>query len=226
MLLEYDTEQAIQEVLENASFKNNAVPWSNQFIQLRSEQLTHKQYESSGTPLEYSHVAESSIASFLQNATDLDDQIWQLCERTYPTESFYRLRFLRAHQIQQNIQQNVSFLLPHAKVMPFGSLMNGFATMNSKMYLSVQCGNDNRTPNSGRNNVNDGVLEFYGKDIESDSEQQLTGAGRQMKCVASALEYYLPNCTEFLSYPRATIPFLAFQDEDIQSKTEVCMNNM
>lgn len=188
--------------------------------------MASDQYQTSDTPLEYSCVDESSIAQHLQDANDLDDQVWQLYERTYPTDLFFRLRFLRARQIEKNIQQNVNFLLPHAKVMPFGSLMNGFATMNSKMYVSVQCGHDGNTVKSGQNDEDAQILEFYGKDTESNNEYQLTGAGRQIKCVASALEYYLPNCTEFVTYPKATIPFVAFQDADIQTKVEVCMNNM
>lgn len=223
VLLEYDNEEAIQEIYKNASCKSNAVPWPNQFLALHSSHLASDQYQSSDTPLIFSSIAEPPIDQDLQNAANLEEQIWTLYEQTYPTELSFRLKTLRAKQIEQNIQQNLRFMLPNAKVMPFGPAMNGFGTMKSKMYLSVQCEND-EAKNDIRRSAS-AALEFYGKSVEAEDEYQLSGAARQMKCIASALEYYIPNCSEFIAYPKARIPFFTFQDGDIECATDVCINN-
>lgn len=223
MLLEYEDEQAVREVYGKASFKSNAVPWPNRFMRLQSARLASDQHQSADTPLQYSTIDEPSIEQRLQKAQSLEEQIWRLYELTAPTEVSARLRFLRAHQIESSTRQQLGFLLPRAEIVPFGSLVNGFGTMNSKMYLSVQ--SNAGQLDGGKGGVPSGALEFYGKDVESEDEHQLTGAGRQIKCIASALEYYLPNCSDFMSYPKAKIPFFTFQDSDTQCKMEVCMDN-
>lgn len=144
-------------------------------------------------------------------------------EKTYPTELSIRLKTLRAKQIEQNIRQNLRFMLPNAEIMPFGPAMNGFGTMKSKMYLSVQCDNDaTKEDIPGSDSA---ALEFYGRSVHAEDEYQLSGPARQMKCIASAVEYYVPNCSEFVAYPKAKIPFFTFQDGDIQCATDICINN-
>lgn len=224
VLLEYDHEDGVQEIFKRASFKSNAVPWPNHFLELNSGHLANDQYQSSDTPLIFSSIDEPSIAQDLQNATNLEEQIWTLFEKTYPTELSFRLKILRAKQIEQNIRQNLRFMLPNANVMPFGPVMNGFGTMKSKMYLSVQCENDKGEKDICRRS-DSAALEFYGKSIDPEDEYQLSGPARQMKCIASAVEYYVPNCSEFISYPKAKLPFFTFQDGDVQCTTDVCINN-
>lgn len=217
VLLEYSNVDGIKEALTHVSFKPDAVQWPLQFLKLRTSKLHG--YSDEG-PVENSYTwTPPNIVSLLQEATCVNDQIDLLYRNTRITDVSMRLRFLATYQIERALNHFMNRIIPKARILPFGSTMNGFGKLSSD--LDVALSFDKTELACDTNSVNKSLV-FHGKDIGA--EEKIL-SGRRIKCIAAAIKYCIPGTEKINAIHRAKVPIVGYFDKNIHCNVDLSITN-
>lgn len=221
VLLEYDSEDAIDDTLKFVGFKSNTVPWKNRFLQLRNSRLRDENAQSVDIPLQHGVLKESSVADLLQKAETIDEQAILLYNHTCVNDISVRLKFLGALQAQHVLHHFWNYIFPNSVIFPFGSSVTGYGELGCDLDMTLRFDRYGE-----RFDVNaDDPLQFYGKELESGEELRKL-EGRQVKCIASMFDYVLPGSAQVMSFHGARVPIVRYFDENIHSSVDLSINNL
>lgn len=219
MLLEYNDVDAIKETFKHSGFQPNTVRWSNRVLTVRNSKLSPNL--SNDAPLQFDNAVAPPIAHFLRNAETFDEQVDLLYEHSRLTDLSIRLKFISALQAQCIINEYLSDIFPNAIIYPFGSSVNGFGKMGCDLDMALRF--DKVGQNSDENS--DMPLAFQGKDFEN-AEEVKKLEGRQVKCIASLIEYFVPGSNSVSAFHGARVPIVRYFDENIHSSVDLSVNNL
>lgn len=220
VLLEYDSEDAINETLKCVGFKSNTVEWKNRFLQLRNSKLKEGNVQSIDTPLQFS-IKEQPVANLLQEAETFDEQAILLYNNTCLDDTSIRLKYLGALQAQHVLHYFLDHIFPNSVIYPFGSSVNGYGESGCDLDMTLRFDRYDK-----RFDVNaDDPLQFYGKELETGEELRKL-EGRQVKCIASMFDYVLPGLAQVMSLHGARVPIVRYFDENIHSSVDLSVNNL
>lgn len=217
VLLEYGNVDGFNEAIARVSFKPDAVQWPLQLLRLRASKL--HDYSADG-PVQISYTrTPPTIVSILQEAACIEDQIDLLHRSTRITDVSMRLRFLATYQIERVLNHYMDRIIPKARILPFGSTMNGFGKLSSD--LDVALAFDEGELACDTNNA-DKPLQFHGKHI-GDEDKILSG--RRIKCIAAAIKYCIPGAERINAIHRAKVPIVGFFDKNIHCNVDLSITN-
>lgn len=158
----------------------------------------------------------------LRNADTFDEQVDLLYEHTRLTDLSIRLKYLTALQAQTIINEFLDEIFPNAKVYPFGSTVNGFGKMGCDLDMALRYDDVSELPNE-----NDHMpLAFQGTQFENAEDIKKLKEGRQVKCIAALLEYFVPRINGVSAFHGARVPIVRYFDENIHSSVDLSVNNL
>lgn len=215
LLLEYSKTDSVSEILANAAFRSDLVPWKNRYLSYRNTNGTD--LNSVDTPIQERNLIEPLNFSNLQPMS-FDDQIMHVYDHLRTNDLQHRLRCLAALQVENVLKEFFHEMLPNGKIVPFGSSFHGFGTFNSNLDLAFQYSNqpplyDESAP-----------LEYFSKDFSADNEQ-IEHGGRQIKCIAWMLEYFIPESSQIAPMAKARPELARYFDAYTNCRLDVSVNN-
>ena len=172
-------------------------------------------------PLRIDNAVEPPIADILRKAATFDEQVSLLYEHTQLTDLSVRLKFISALQAQVIINEYLDEIFPNAKVYPFGSTVNGFGKMGCDLDMALRF--DRQTEHSDENSHM--PLAFQGKNFETPEDVKKL-EGRQVKCIASLIDYFLPGTDGVSAFHGARVPIVRYFDTNIHSSVDLSVNNL
>lgn len=219
MLVEYSTVDAVKETFKFSGFQSNAVHWPNRMLAVRKSELNSAL--SNDAPIQYDNAIAPKIANIVRNAESFDEQVDLLYAHTCLTDLSIRLKYVSALQTQSIINEFLDGIFPNAIVYPFGSTVNGFGKMGCDLDMALRY--DDVSPSS---HENDGSpLQFQGNRFEN-AEDIKKKEGRQVKCIASLIEYFVPGVNGVSAFHGARVPIVRYFDENIHSSVDLSVNNL
>lgn len=219
MLVEYKNVDSIKETFKCSGFQSNAVHWPNRVLTVCNTKLNPSL--SNDAPIQVDNAVAPKIANILRNAETFDEQVDLLYEHTCLTDLSIRLKYVTALQTQTIINEFLDEIFPNAKVYPFGSTVNGFGKMGCDLDMALRFDDVLH-----RSNENDGSpLEFQGNKFEN-AEEIKKKEGRQVKCIASLIEYFVPRVNGVSAFHGARVPIVRYFDENIHSSVDLSVNNL
>lgn len=219
MLLEYENVDALKENFKFNGFQASAPSWPNRVLSVRNSKLSASL--SNEAPLQVENVPKQSIANILRAANTFDDQVNLFYEHMGLTELSVRLRFMTAMQAQVVINEFLDTIFPNAQVYPFGSSINGFGKMGCDIDMVLQ----HDRVLDGSIETNQMPLMFQGKEIEN-AEDIKKLEGRQVKCIASLIDYFLPGSSEINPIHFARVPIVRYNDTNNDCSVDLSVNNL
>lgn len=219
MLLEYENVDAVNETFKFSGFQPNTVKWPNRVLTVRNSKL--KPSLSTDAPLKIDNAVEPQVADILRNANSFDEQVHLLFEHTRLTDLSIRLKYITALQAQIIINEYLEDIFPNAKVYPFGSTINGFGKMGCDLDMALRFDRNNH---DGEEN-NEMPLAFQGKGFENVEDLKKV-EGRQVKCIASLIEYFVPGTCGVSAFHSARVPIVRYFDNNIHCSVDLSVNNL
>ena len=219
MLIEYDNVDAVNETFKFSGFQPNTVKWPNRVLTVRNSKLNPSLPKEA--PLRIDNAVEPPIADILRKAATFDEQVSLLYEHTQLTDLSVRLKFISALQAQVIINEYLDEIFPNAKVYPFGSTVNGFGKMGCDLDMALRF--DRQTEHSDENSHM--PLAFQGKNFETPEDVKKL-EGRQVKCIASLIDYFLPGTDGVSAFHGARVPIVRYFDTNIHSSVDLSVNNL
>lgn len=219
MLVEFKDVEAVKETFKFSGFQSNTVHWPNHVLTVRDSKLNSSLPKDA--PLQVDNAIEPKIASILRNAKTFDEQVDLLYEHTRLTDLSIRLKYLTALQAQTIINEFLDEIFPNAKVYPFGSTVNGFGKMGCDLDMALRYDDISQSSNE-----NDHMpLAFQGNIFEN-AEDIKKLEGRQVKCIASLIEYFVPRISGVAAFHGARVPIVRYFDDNIHSSVDLSVNNL
>lgn len=219
MLIEYENQESVNETFKFSGYQPNTVKWPNRVLTVgNTNSISSLPKEA---PLQIDNAVEPPIANILRNAANFDEQVSLLYEHTRLTELSVRLKFITALQSQIIINEFLQEIFPNAKVYPFGSSVNGFGKMGCDLDMALRF--DRHVDDSEENNHM--PLRFQGKDF-SNAEEMKKQEGRQVKCIASLIDYFVPGTHTVSAFSGARVPIVRYFDANIHSSIDLSVNNL
>lgn len=218
MLVEFKNIDAVKEAFKCSGFQSNTVHWPNRILTVRKSKLNPSL--SNDAPLQIDNAIEPKIADILRNAETFDEQVDLLYEHTRLTDLSIRLKYITALQAQTIINEFLDEIFPNAKVYPFGSTVNGFGKIGCDLDMALKYDDVSKLSHE-----NDHMpLAFQGNGFEN-AEDIKKLEGRQVKCIASLLEYFVPRINGVSAFHGARVPIVRYFDENIHSSVDLSVNN-
>lgn len=219
MLIEYENVDSVKETFKFTGFQSNTVNWPNRVLAVRKSKLNPSL--SNDAPLQIDNAVEPPVAGILRNAQTFDEQVNLLYEHTCLTDLSVRLKFITALQAQVVINEFLDTIFPNAKVYPFGSSVNGFGKIGCDLDMALRF--DKVAEPSDENSHM--PLVFQGNGFEN-AEDMKKVEGRQVKCIASLIDYFLPGSTGVSAFHGARVPIVRYFDTNIHSSIDLSVNNL
>lgn len=219
MLVEYNDVDAVKETFKSSAFQSNAVHWPNRVLTVRSSTLNSSLPKDA--PLQIDNAVEPKIAAILRNAASFDEQVDLLYEHTRLTDLSVRLKYITALQAQTIINEFLDEIFPNAKVYPFGSTVNGFGKIGCDLDMALRFDNASQSSNENEHMP----LAFQGNTFDN-AEDIKKLEGRQVKCIASLIEYFVPRVNGVSAFHGARVPIVRYFDENIHSSIDLSVNNL
>uniref|UniRef100_A0A1B0CAQ6 Putative polya rna polymerase isoform x2 n=1 Tax=Lutzomyia longipalpis TaxID=7200 RepID=A0A1B0CAQ6_LUTLO len=213
ILLEFSEIESAQAAVQSSCFARDA-----QVLPVQSSFL----YFGKGKPIKCTKDAKlatvngSSVTSneelheWLQMASSIDDQLKILCSATKLNDLGTRMRFLAAQQIEKSL----TGMFPYAKVLPFGSSINGFGKMGCDLDLILELDEANRPNYSSR-------LIFHSKEL-TDARYQIQ---KCMEKIGDVVELFLPGISNVRRILRARVPIVKYKHEFLDLEVDLSMTN-
>lgn len=220
MLLEFENVDAVKEIFKYSGFQTNTVKWPNRVLSVRNGKLN--QSLSKDAPIKRENAIEPPVANILRNANTFDEQVNLLYEHTRLTDLAIRLKFITALQAQVVVNEFLDDIFPNAKIYPFGSSVNGFGRIGCDLDMALQY---DQAANSTDDENQNQPLAFQGKETTA-SEELKTLEGRQVKCIASLIDYFLPGTSAVSAFHGAKVPIVRYFDTNIHSSIDISVINM
>lgn len=219
MLVEYKDVEAVKETFKFSGFQSNTVRWPNRVLTVRNSKLNSSLPKDA--PIQVDNAVEPKVAAILRNAASFDEQVDLLYEHTRLTDLSIRLKYITALQAQTIINEFLYEIFPNANVLPFGSTVNGFGKIGCDLDMALRYDN-----NSQSSNENDHMpLAFQGNTFDN-AEDIKKLEGRQVKCIASLIEYFVPGINGVSAFHGARVPIVRYFDENIHSSIDLSVNNL
>lgn len=219
MLVEYKDVEAVKETFKFSGFQSNTVRWPNRVLTVRNSKLSSSLPKEA--PIQVDNAVEPKVAAILRNAASFDEQVDLLYEHTRLTELSIRLKYVTALQTQTIINEFLDEIFPNANVLPFGSTVNGFGKIGCDLDMALRF--DNPSQSSTENDHM--PLAFQGNTFDN-AEDIKKLEGRQVKCIASLIEYFVPRVNGVSAFHGARVPIVRYFDENIHSSIDLSVNNL
>lgn len=217
LLLEYCNKDSVSEILANADFRSNLIPWKNRYLSYRNTNSTNVNTDSIVAPIQQSNLIEPLDFSNLQPMSTFDDQIMHVYNHFRLNDLQQRLRCLAALQVENVLTEFLHEMFPNGKIVPFGSSFHGFGTFHSNLDLAFQY------PNKLLPCDESAPLEYFNKDFAADDEQ-IEHGGRQIKCIAWMLDYFMPGSSQIAPMAKARPELARYFDAYTQCRLDVSVN--
>lgn len=220
LLLEYSSADNVNDILNNAAFQSGMIPWKNRYLTYRQTKHSINASDSVDTPIQYRQFREAlNLSKFKSESSTLDDQILHSYEYLQPSDLQHRLRCLASLQVESVLAHYGRKMFPNGKIIPFGSSFHGFGTFDANLDMTLQY-SDRLTPL-----IDTAPLEYYGKDYFSDDEP-IEHGGRQIKCIAWLLDYFIPDSSNISPMGKSKPPLARYLDAYVQCRLDVSVNNL
>lgn len=221
MLLEFENTNGVKETFKNTSFMDNTVHWLNRSLLVDKSKLNPAL--SKDAPLQIEQVTEPSIKDKLRSAKSFDEQANLMFEHTSITDAAIRLKYITALQAQSVLNEFLNTILPNATVYPFGSTVNGFGKTGCDLDMILRYDQDTTASNDNQ----EMPLVFQGKNFD---KLTMDDGGRlecrQVKCMASLIEYFVPESDDVKAIVTARVPIVRYNDTNIANSVDLSVNNL
>lgn len=222
VLIEYESEESHSEALKHSGFQHCTLPWSNQYMKLRTSAL-HETACTKDAPIQFSHVQERPVVDILCGAKCIDEQISLLYEHTCMNDLLARLKFLGAMQTQRIVNFFMPTIFPNARIYPFGSTLNGYGRMGSDLDMALRFDRPEPAPK-----INcDSPIKFHNRTCDmKDEEEPKKLLARQVKCMAALIDQYLLASRKIRFLPTAKVPLVEYYDTNISCSVDLSVDNL
>ncbi|KAK9883966.1 hypothetical protein WA026_004902 [Henosepilachna vigintioctopunctata] len=214
ILVEFKNESDVVSTLSSSTFVegNSTTPVNSQFLWFRStsKKITKSKHKNAALVIEdgITPMTNDRIRETLQKCNNVTEQILTLYNNTKMTDLECRLRFLTARQMELSVYG----MFPHARVLPFGSSVNGFGKMGCDLDVVLTL-KDNKEDSSSR-------LVFHCKDSGVDRSSNL----RNLEVFGDLLQLFLPGCARVRKILQARVPIIKYyhQFTDVECDLSMC----
>lgn len=230
ILLEYDSEEAVEETFQSSAFpelSSGVVPVKSSFLWFRNTPNKQKlktiqqtiKLSSNQTALE---PKAKHLASILNGADSVTEQISLLYENTRLNELSVRLRFIGALQIHRAL----SGLFLNHTVLPFGSTVNGFGKLGCDLDMILHY-NANDQSFKPPNNYSNRRLMFHTKGCPNDTDSMKRGAiENHIKLFGTLCESFIPGASKVSPIHKARVPIVRYFHKYLDISVDISLLTM
>ncbi|XP_004524901.1 poly(A) RNA polymerase, mitochondrial [Ceratitis capitata] len=161
----------------------------------------------------------NDLNDVLCEASNLDQQIFHLHQKTQLNDLGVRLRFLAALQVKQA----VSGIFPNANAQPFGSSVNGFGRMGCDLDLILRFDREIVGAAAMQKRNNESRLVFHTKENLTNGRSQTQ---RQMESLGDMLHLFLPGVCHVRRILQARVPIIKYHHEHLNLEVDLSMSNL
>lgn len=230
ILLEYENENAVNEVFRSSAFPELAsgvVPVKSNFLWFRNT-MNKRMLKQVKNPVKLNvcenalRPEETVLTNRLQAANSITEQITLLYENTRLNDLSIRLRFLGALQIQTALG---GLFLNHT-VLPFGSTVNGFGKLGCDLDMILHYNTDDKLFNQP-SDYNDRRLMFHTKGCTFASDASKRGAiENHIKFYGTLFETFIPGACDVTAIYKARVPIVRYFHKYLNISVDISLLNM
>ena len=216
-IVNFSDERTVNSILNSAQhsvtdgLSATPVPVYSPFLWLQGGKVSRNIDKFKTVPVDYGHGAISEQK--IQTMSDVSEQMYHLWQRTEMTDTSLRLRFLVCRQLELAI----AGMFPHAKVLPFGSAINGFGTCESDQDMVLDLDN----PDRERGKESRLVFQAKGAVYGGDKAQ----VQRHCEELANIIQSFLPGCQDVQKILNARVPIIKYTQELVGLECDLSMSS-